>query len=69
MSTLLENIATYLNQDASHRLVVCTPGRRNWTTYKAADLPRMKPEGDGIRVGKVFLFACQLKFARLTKEN
>lgn len=69
MNAILTNITEHLSADPSHRVVVCTPGRSNWTTYSAKDLPRMKSEGDGIRVGKIFLFACQLKFARLVQKE
>lgn len=35
--------------------------------YGPADLSKIKAEGGGLRIGKLFVFAQQIKFARVAK--
>lgn len=33
--------------------------------YGPADLPKIKAEDSGLRIGRLFVFACQVRFARV----
>ena len=37
--------------------------------YSSVDLPNIKPEGSGLRIGRVFVFACQVRFARVAPRG
>lgn len=50
--------------DPAARVVVGAPGSRRAIVLSPSDLPNLKPEGTGLRFGRLYLFACQLRFAR-----
>lgn len=52
--------------EANGRVVVCVAmAGCAHRVYAPADLPKFKAEGNGLRIGKLFVFASQVRFARM----
>lgn len=67
MSTnILQAVIEHLNAGADRRIVVGSPHCRKPLVFSPADLPKIAAEGSGLRIGKTFVFACQVHFARAT---
>lgn len=61
---IYEQVVLHLSSGDDARIAAAvSPGYR-MPVYRPSDLPNIKPEGDGLRIGKTFIFACQVKFAR-----
>ena len=58
-------VTEHLQASDKNRIAVAAPGARRVIVYGPADLAKMKAEGSGIRAGRVFLFACQIRFAHI----
>jgi hypothetical protein len=57
----LDAIRAHLEADPKNVLVVCVAGGYRAPVYKAKHLPLMKVEGNGLRIGKTFVFESQLR--------
>ena len=64
MDSIYEQVKARLSE-ANGRVVIAAPGARTQIVLAPKDLPKIKPEGSGIRFGKTFAFACQIRFARV----
>lgn len=64
MQTIYEQVAERLGE-ANGRVVIAAPGARRQIVLAPKDLSKIKAEGNGIRFGKLFVFACQIRFARI----
>jgi hypothetical protein len=58
-------VAVHFAQGANRRIVIAAPGSRRSLVLTPADLPELRAEGAGLRFRKVFIFACQVRFARV----
>lgn len=65
MATILEQVTAHLTAGADKRIVVAVQGGYRAPVFAAKDLPKIKAEGNGLRIGRVFVFASQIRFARL----
>jgi hypothetical protein len=63
-TTILQAVTEHLNAGANRRIVVGSPHCRKPLVFSPTDLPNIKAEGSGLRIGKTFVFACQVHFAR-----
>lgn len=61
---IYEQVVLHLSSGDEQRIAIGVQGGYHMPVYSAKDLPNIKPEGDGLRIGKTFIFACQVKFAR-----
>lgn len=62
--TAFEQVAERLSQPDGRVVVLVGQGGCRHVVLSPADLPNLKAEGSGIRHGKLYYFACQLRFAR-----
>lgn len=51
--------------DSAARIVIACPGARRQPIYSAADLPKIKSDGNGVRIGKTYIFPYQVRYARI----
>lgn len=65
-NAIYEQVVAHLNASENNRVVACTSmaGSRS-PVYAPKDLKNIKPEGNGLRVGKLFIFAAQIRLAHI----
>jgi hypothetical protein len=59
------DIVAHFAKGGNRRVVFAAQGVKKQTVLSPSDLPKIKPEGSGLRFGKLFIFACQVRFARI----
>ena len=52
-------------EDPKARIVVAVQGGYSAPVFAPKDAAKIKPEGSGLRIGKLFVFACQVRFAHV----
>jgi len=61
---IMTKIAEHFKNPAA-RIVVAAPGARTNMILSPANFSEMKVDGSGVRFRKLYLFASQLRFARV----
>lgn len=61
---IMTRIAEHFKNPAA-RIVVAAPGARTNIVLSPANLAELKADGSGVRFRKTYLFATQLRFARV----
>lgn len=62
---IIEQVTQHLQSGADKRIVIGVQGGYRAPVFAAKDLPKMKAEGSGLRIGHTFVFASQIRFARV----
>jgi hypothetical protein len=65
-NAIYDKIVSHLNADAANRVVmqVQMAGAKS-KCFAAVDLAVLRPDGNGVRFGKTYFFASQVRFAKL----
>lgn len=63
---IYESVVAHLRADPANR--VANQSRVSMMVLSAADLPKIKPDGAGLRIGKTYIFGCHVRFGRVTSQ-
>jgi hypothetical protein len=62
---IYEKVVKHLNAGPEKRIAIAVQGGYKMRVYGPDFLDKIKPEGTGLRIGKIYVFACQVRFARI----
>lgn len=62
---IYDKVVAHLSSGPEKRVAIAVQGGYKMRVYGPSDLDKIKPEGTGLRIGKIYVFACQVKFARM----
>lgn len=65
MNTVYDDVKNHLLADAKNRIYIAVQGGYNGLVFDANDLTKIKPEGNGLRIAKLFVFASQVRFCKV----
>lgn len=62
---IFQRVQAQLSEPAGRIVVQVAQAGCASKVYGPADLSKIKPEGTGLRIGRLYVFACQVRFARV----
>lgn len=65
MNDILKQVTEHLQTPNARIVAMVGQTGCKAPVFSPADLPKMKAEGTGLRIGRLFIFPCQVRFARV----